>query len=219
MKNNSPSRLSIRLMAFLTGINEERPTRRRIAQALKRCERSVKTAIAELVELQWITCPGGGNGTPSTISVINAIDWISARDSKTARDEPKVARDCEKTARDRPCIRVKVKDLELDTNYAREVGIHALVIEHLGGYQLGGFKSGGVQHRAGILPDAGTLARISAGIGSEELWPVFVSCAREALRDADSWGLIVNLARKVGRKPQGKESSLRRIPSRFGTSG
>lgn len=82
-------------MAFLVGIKDERPTRARIAAALKRSERTVKRAIAELVEIGWITCEGGGNGTPAKLRILSFEEWILARDAKMAPDmapvSPKMA--------------------------------------------------------------------------------------------------------------------------------
>jgi len=113
------SRLALRCMAFLTGINQERPTRARLASALKRSERTVKRAISELVEIQWITCVGGGNGTPSKINILNSVDWILARDSKTASDQPVLACDQEKMACDQPILardwpRIRDKEVVLE---------------------------------------------------------------------------------------------------------
>jgi hypothetical protein len=101
--------LAQRCLAFLQGIDDERPTRARIAHAVKRCERSVKTAIAELVENGWITTTPGGNGTPGTIKVINRLSHeispVSPVSPELPRIEPKVAPE-------RPAIRAFVKTLE-----------------------------------------------------------------------------------------------------------
>ncbi len=210
-----PSRLAIRLMAFLTGINEERPTRARIAHALKRSTRSVEVAIAQLIKIQWITCAGGGNGTPSKIIVINAIDWKTAGDSKSANLLAKPVGDSQKTAGDQARIRVKVKPLEQAPTESRSE-ILTLVENTFGTHQLGGYVTErGERLRAGVLPDAGTLLRIAQALAIVEqqpqLWHEFIRLAREAIRQANDWGLIVHIAREVGgvqRKPMGKESGL-----------
>jgi hypothetical protein len=211
---SKPSRLAIRLMAFITGINEERPTRLRICKALNRCERSVKSAIAELVKNQWITCVGGGNGTPSKIIVINAIDWIIARDSKPARDLEKVARDSQKTSRDCHRIRVKVKPLEQAPTKSQP-DIHSLVVKTLGTWQLGGWWSErtGSWQRPGALADPGTLARIAGALRTPAEWQEFRGGVFEKLQAAETWGLIVEFARECGgveRKPMGVEDSIYR---------
>lgn len=89
------TRLEKRCMAFLVGIHAQaglRVERSRIAAALKRSERTVKRAIASLVNLRWITISGGGRGIPSLITVVNNLDWKMACVEKMARVAPKMAR-------------------------------------------------------------------------------------------------------------------------------
>jgi len=204
-------------MAFLTGINEERPTRRRIAQALKRSERTVKRAFAELVEIKWITCIGGGSGAPAKITILNEIDWILAPAEPKNCARSKMAPASAKMAPAEPHIRVKVKTLEQGTTESQS-DIHSLVKKNLGTWQMGGWYDGysRMWRRPGTLPDAGTLARIAEGIGTVDFYPEFQRRALGPLQTADTWGLIVNIAREVGspRKPMGVESSQRKAIAR-----
>lgn len=103
------SPLAQRTLAFLVGIHEERPARARIAAAVKRSERSVERAIAELVENQCITVGHSGHGLPAKITVISEISKKMAAEPKMAGEwrlnEPKMAAE-------RPAIRAFVKTLE-----------------------------------------------------------------------------------------------------------
>lgn len=103
------SPLAQRTLAFLVGIHEERPTRARIAAAVKRCERSVKTAIAELVENGWITCGHSGHGVPAKITILKDISFISAPECEVA---PELPLNAPKIAPERPHISSYVKTLE-----------------------------------------------------------------------------------------------------------
>lgn len=205
-----------RCMAFLVGLHADkepiRISRKRIANASNRSERSVKRYIAELVEIGWITCKGGASGIPATITVINAIDWILAPAAKMARAERKVTPASAKMAPAEPRIRAFVKTTteqptaETALSFPQrhtESEIFTLVKETLENCQLGGYVDyRGVRLRAGIKPDAGTLARIADALAIVEqepqLWEEFTRRARDAIRSAQSWGLIVNIARQVG---------------------
>ncbi len=79
-----------RVMALLVGLHyqDRKPMERwRLAEAIKRSERTVKRALAELRAYGWISFTGGGNGTPGTIRVINDKAWIMAPVSKMAPDQ------------------------------------------------------------------------------------------------------------------------------------
>jgi hypothetical protein len=102
------SRTALRCMAFLVGITDERPTRARIAAALKRSERSLERPIAELVKAGWIMCDGGGNGTPSKIIILNSLDWKMRGDSKTRGDSAILRCDSRKMRGDSPAKSVGV---------------------------------------------------------------------------------------------------------------
>ncbi len=200
------SPLAFRCMAFLTGINEERPNRARIAKAVGRSERSVMRAFAELVEIGWIECLGGGHGRPSKIKVLNAVDWILACDSKMARDRDVLACDSPKMAcdRDRPKSVGTTEYLELAEE--SQPAILSIVRENLEGRELGGFTSyTGEKLREGVRADEGTIQRIAGLLQTAENWAVFAQRAREALPRAQSWGLLVRIAEDVRnrRKPQG----------------
>ncbi len=74
-----------RCMALLVGMHfqeAQRMDRGRMACAVKRSERTVKRALAELQSYGWIEVCGGGNGTPGSIRVINDKSWIMARVSR-----------------------------------------------------------------------------------------------------------------------------------------
>jgi hypothetical protein len=114
------TRLERRVMAFLTGINDERTTRARIARAVHRSERSVKVAIAGLVEKRWISCSHSGHGKPGKITIINAVAWISAPESKSAPESRISAPECVKTAPERPRIKDLGKVLEQEQKQARK---------------------------------------------------------------------------------------------------
>jgi len=206
------SPLALRCMAFLTGINEERPTRARLAKAVRRSERSVRRAIKQLVKIQWIECLGGGNGTPSKIKVLNAVDWILARDLKVARDRPVLARDSRKMARD--CDRPKSVGTEyLELAEEAQPAILSTVRENMEGIELGAYVNfRGEKLREGVRPDEGTIQRVAGLLQTAENWAVFVERARPALQRAKSWGLIVEIAREVGmrRKPATGENWIRR---------
>jgi hypothetical protein len=84
-----------------------------------------------------------------------------------------------------------------------ESEVFALVKDYLGNHQLGGYVDyRGVRLRSGILPDHGTLARIGDALAVIEqephLWHVFTGRVREAIGQAKTWGMIVNIAREVG---------------------
>ncbi len=79
-----------RVMALLVGLHYQDPKpmeRWRLAEAIKRSQRTVKRAMAELRSYGWISFTGGGNGTPGTIRVINDKAWIMAPVSKMAPDQ------------------------------------------------------------------------------------------------------------------------------------
>ncbi len=100
-----------------------------------------------------------------------------------------------------------MKEVEVKPLNTAETEIHALVTELLGEYQLGGYVEPftSVRTRAGILPDAGTLKRIALALGTIENFAEFRWRAKEAVRTAETWGLLVDIARETGtrRKPQG----------------
>src|SRR5208282_1938123 len=97
------SRLSRRVLAFISGINDPRPGLARIAAAVRRSERSVKRATVELQEAGWITVGRSGHGLPAKISVIKESGDILAPESKMAPEHAKVSPEREKMAPESVC--------------------------------------------------------------------------------------------------------------------
>lgn len=190
-----------RCMAFLVGIREERPTRARIAKALKRSERTVKRAIAELVEIGWITCEGGGNGTPAKIHALSFEEWILARDSKTAPDVAPVRR---KMAPVHPVY----KSLGINTTPTLAEPAFLEFIRSETRFTLGGKEA-----------DEGTVQRLAAILRDRETYQRFGARLREWSRrgnTAQSWGILVTLAREVATPRKPAASERRRARERAG---
>ena len=153
-RRRTMTKLALRCMAFLTGIADERPTRARIAAAVQRSERTVERAIRELVEIGWISCAGGGNGTASKMRVINGMDWILAGDSKMAGDSQKVAGDQPKMAGDSSHIRA-LEEVHRTNSQAGQPAGDSRLCKSREDYRTGGpaHKPPGVEMPAAVIID------------------------------------------------------------------
>ncbi len=206
------TRTAFRCMAFLVGITEERPTRARIAAALKRSERSVERAMAELVEAGWVKCDGGGHGTPSKILVINAVDWKMAGDSlKVAGDQPKMAGDSPRiksvgvileqlAEAEQPASFPRSEKQENKTNPSVSVEFIDFVRNETR-FEIGG-----------RVADEGTVRRLASTLGNRETYARFRIRLREWNRSntAQGRGILVMLAREVAAGSSGgRETGVR----------
>jgi hypothetical protein len=132
------TKLSRRVLAFLSGINDPRPDRERIARAVHRSLRSVERAMAELVENECITVSHSGHGKPGKINILRSIHEVLAVESKMAVECRKAAVESSKMAVERSRIKDLGKVLEQETKQARKpmgVEIPPEYIETPGGYR------------------------------------------------------------------------------------
>lgn len=114
------SKLSRRVLAFLSGINDPRPGIARIAAAVHRSERSVKRATVELVENLCIKMGHSGHGRNAEIIVLKTIDEVLALELKMAPESQKVSPERRKMAPESGHIRALVKTLEQEPEQARK---------------------------------------------------------------------------------------------------
>ena len=189
------SRLSRRVLAFLSGINDERPDRERIARAVHRSLRSVERAMSELVENLCISVSHSGHGKPGKITIIRSMHQVLAVESKMAVEREKVAVESPKMAVERPRIKDLGKVLEKEQQ-------QAAVSEYFGSTKIGGVAA---SHRV--------ISEVAGILRTPEAVQDFKLLVRHRFKDIapHSWGLLVLLARDVAvtRKPPGHESADR----------
>jgi hypothetical protein len=211
------TRTALRCMAFLVGIQEERPTRKRIAAALKRSERSLERPIAELVKAEWIMCKGGGHGTPSKIIVLNSLDWKMRADSKMRCDSPVLRGDsgkmrgdsfaksvgssyAAKLAEEQPASLPRSENPKPQTSASEEFTDFVRSETR--------FKIGG------NVADEGTVRRLASTLGNRETYARFRVRLREWCQSntPQGWGILVVLAREVAAGSSGARETEVRPP-------
>jgi hypothetical protein len=132
------SRLSRRVLAFISGINDTRPDRERIARAVHRSLRSIERAMSELVENLCISVSHSGHGKPGKITVLRSIDAVLAVESKMAVERGKAAVESPKMAVERARIKDLGKVLEQEPAQQRKpmgVEFPPAYLKTLGGYE------------------------------------------------------------------------------------
>ena len=108
------------MLAFVSGINDDRPDRERIARAVHRSLRSVERAMSELVENLCISVSHSGHGKPGKVTVLISMGAVLAVESKMAVERGKVAVESPKMAVERPRIKDLGKVLEQEPKQARK---------------------------------------------------------------------------------------------------
>lgn len=190
------SKLSRRILAFLSGINDDRPDRERIARAVHRSLRSVERAMSELVQNLCITVSHSGHGKPGKVTVLKTIDAVLAVESEMAVECEKVAVERPKMAVERAPLKSVGKVLEQEQQQAGAIS------EYFGATQIGG-----------IAASPRLISEVAGILLTSEAVEAFKLLVRRRFRDItpQSWGLLVLLAKDVAvtRKPAQSEGVAR----------